>query len=109
MPRPGTGTCVVRCRSRACRPVGTRTLRARSPASKDTELRVLRQEVAVLQRQNPKRGWTGPTGQGLAKNSNSCNLAASASQTAGRCSRDLAGVNRSSIVPPQSGWSMSSQ
>ncbi len=38
-------------------------LLARSAASKDAELLVLRQEVAVLRRQNRSPGWTGPTGR----------------------------------------------
>jgi hypothetical protein len=40
---------------------GWLALLARSSASKDAELLVLRQEVAVLRRQNPGRSWTGPT------------------------------------------------
>jgi hypothetical protein len=41
------------------RVVGWMALLARSPASKDAELLVLRQEVAVLRRQNsrPKLDW----------------------------------------------------
>lgn len=41
------------------RVAGWMALLARSPGSKDAELRVLRQEVAVLRRQNPrpKLGW----------------------------------------------------
>jgi hypothetical protein len=34
-------------------------LLGRSSASKDVELLVLRHEVAVLRRTNPKPGWTG--------------------------------------------------
>jgi hypothetical protein len=37
-------------------------LLARSSASKNAEILVLRQEVAVLRRANPSRGWSGPTG-----------------------------------------------
>jgi hypothetical protein len=37
-------------------------LLARSAASKDIELLVLRQDVAVLWRQNPSRDWPGSTG-----------------------------------------------
>jgi putative transposase len=40
---------------------GWRALLARSSASTDAELLVLRQEVAVLRRQNPGPSWTGPT------------------------------------------------
>ena len=40
---------------------GWLVLLARSSASKDAELLVLRQEVAVLRRQNPNRSWTGRT------------------------------------------------
>jgi hypothetical protein len=40
---------------------GWLALLARSSASKDSELLVLRQEGAVLRRQHPGRGWTGPT------------------------------------------------
>jgi len=42
--------------------VGWMALLARSSASQDAELLVLRQEVAVLRRQNLGRSWTGPTG-----------------------------------------------
>jgi hypothetical protein len=42
---------------------GWMALLARSAASKDAELLVLRHEVAVLRRQNPGPGWTGPTGR----------------------------------------------
>ena len=44
---------------------GWMALLARSSASKDAELLVLRQEVAVLRRQHPKPklGWAGPTGR----------------------------------------------
>jgi putative transposase len=42
--------------------IGWMVLMARSAVSKDVELLVLRQEVAVLRRQNPRRGWIGPTG-----------------------------------------------
>ena len=38
-------------------------LLARSAASKDAELLVVRQEVAVLWRQNRSPSWTGPTGR----------------------------------------------
>jgi len=38
-------------------------LLARSTASKDDELLVLRQEVAVLRRQNPRPRLPGPTGR----------------------------------------------
>jgi hypothetical protein len=41
---------------------GWMALLARSSASKDADLLVLRQEVAVLRRQNP-RPKTGPTGR----------------------------------------------
>jgi hypothetical protein len=41
---------------------GWMVLLARSAASKDAELLMLRQEVAVLRRQNPSRDWTGLTG-----------------------------------------------
>ena len=40
--------------------VGWMALLARSSASKDAELLVLRQEVAVLRASTPSRGWTGP-------------------------------------------------
>jgi putative transposase len=43
--------------------VGWLVLLARSTASKDAELLVLRHEVAVLRRRNPGRGWTGRTGR----------------------------------------------
>jgi hypothetical protein len=42
---------------------GWMALLARSAASQDAELLVLRPEVAVLRRQNPKSRWTGPTGR----------------------------------------------
>ena len=42
---------------------GWMVLLARSSASKDAELLVLRQEVAVLQGSTPSRSWTGPTGR----------------------------------------------
>jgi hypothetical protein len=38
-------------------------LLGRSSASKNAELLVLRHEVAVLRRSNPRPGWTGPTGR----------------------------------------------
>ena len=40
---------------------GWLVLLGRSSASKDAELLVLRHEVAVLRRANPRPGWTGPT------------------------------------------------
>jgi hypothetical protein len=43
--------------------VGWMALLARSAASKDAELLVLRQEVAVLRQQNRGRNSTGPTGR----------------------------------------------
>ena len=43
--------------------VGWLVLVARSAASKDAELLVLRHEVAVLRRRNPGRGWTGRIGR----------------------------------------------
>jgi putative transposase len=36
-------------------------LLGRSAASKGAELLVLRHQVAVLRRANPRPGWTGPT------------------------------------------------
>jgi len=36
-------------------------LLGRSSASKNAELLVLRHEVAVLRRTNPRPAWTGPT------------------------------------------------
>ena len=42
--------------------VGLLALLGRSSASKDIELLVLRHEVAVLRRGNPKLIWSGPTG-----------------------------------------------
>jgi putative transposase len=44
---------------------GWLVLLGRSSASKDVELLVLRHEVAVLRRANPRPGWTGPTAQSL--------------------------------------------
>ena len=38
---------------------GWMALLARSAASKDAGSLVLRHEVAVLRRQNPRQGWTG--------------------------------------------------
>ena len=38
-------------------------LLGRSSASKDVELLVLRHEVAVLRRANPKPAWTGQIGR----------------------------------------------
>jgi putative transposase len=43
--------------------VGWMALLARSSASKDAELLVLRQEVAVLRRQNRRPKLDGPTGR----------------------------------------------
>jgi len=40
---------------------GRLVLLGRSPASKDAELLVLRHEIAVLRRTNPRDSWTGPT------------------------------------------------
>lgn len=40
---------------------GWLVLLSRSAASKDVELLVLRHEVAVLRRTNPRRDWTGLT------------------------------------------------
>jgi putative transposase len=37
------------------------TLLSRASSSKNIELLVLRHEVAVLRRTNPKPAWTGPT------------------------------------------------
>ena len=42
---------------------GWMALLARSAASKDAELLVLCQEVAVLRRRHRDRVWTGPTGR----------------------------------------------
>ncbi|HEX7161655.1 MAG TPA: hypothetical protein VF223_10540, partial [Trebonia sp.] len=42
---------------------GWMALLARSSASRDAELLVLRHEVTVLRRQTPDPGWTGPTGR----------------------------------------------
>jgi len=47
------------------RMTGWMALLARSAASKDAELLVLRQEVAVLRRQDPGRSWTGLIGRCL--------------------------------------------
>jgi putative transposase len=46
-----------------CRIASWLVLSERSSAAKDVELLVLRHEVAVLRRGNPKprRAWTGPT------------------------------------------------
>jgi hypothetical protein len=41
---------------------GWLVLLGRSSATKDVELLVLRHEVAVLRRANPRPDWTGPTG-----------------------------------------------
>ena len=45
------------------RPALQLVLLGRSSASKNAELLVLRHEVAVLRRSNPRPGWTGPTGR----------------------------------------------
>jgi len=42
---------------------GWMALLVRSAASKDAELLVLRQEVAVLRGRTLSRGWTGPIGR----------------------------------------------
>jgi hypothetical protein len=42
---------------------GWMVLLSRSSAFKDAKLLVLRHEVAVLRRANPRPGWTGPTGR----------------------------------------------
>ncbi len=53
--------------------IGWMALLARSSASKDAELLVLRQEVAVLRRQNPRpkldraTGWCSPPWHGCSR------------------------------------------
>jgi putative transposase len=42
--------------------LGWLMLLGRASSSKDLELLVLRHEVAVLRRDNPRPRWTGPTG-----------------------------------------------
>jgi hypothetical protein len=51
---------------------GWLVLLGRSAPSKDAELLVLRHEVAVLRRTNPRPGSTGPTAQSLPHSSGSC-------------------------------------
>ena len=41
--------------------LGWLTLLGRTSSSKDVELLVLRHEVAILRRTNPRPAWTGPT------------------------------------------------
>jgi hypothetical protein len=45
------------------RVLGLALLMGRTPSSKDTELPVLRHEVAVLRRPTPSPAWTGRTGR----------------------------------------------
>jgi hypothetical protein len=44
----------------------------RTTSTKDVELLVLRHEVAVLRRTNPRPAWTGPTGPCSPPSSSGC-------------------------------------
>jgi hypothetical protein len=54
------------------RVLGPVLLMGRTALSEDTELLVLRHEVAVLRRTNPSPAWTGRTGRCSASSSRGC-------------------------------------